>query len=120
MITRKELAAHCGFCTRTIDELTRGGVLPHYKIGKSVRYDLADVEATLRQRFHVRPAGQGSGEMQDLPQNAESAPIGCDSSSSSLSETQRVSEESPETNDDSGLGTSRPTTATSITNPPAA
>ena len=54
-ITRKELAAHCGLCTRTIDELTRTGVLGHFKIGKSVRYDLAEVEATLRARFHVQP-----------------------------------------------------------------
>jgi len=54
-ITRKQLAAHCGLCVRSIDELTRAGVLGHYRIGKSVRYDLAEVEATLRERFHVRP-----------------------------------------------------------------
>jgi hypothetical protein len=54
-ITRKQLAAHCGLCVRSIDELTRSGVLGHYRIGKSVRYDLAEVEATLRERFHVRP-----------------------------------------------------------------
>jgi len=57
-ITRKELAAHCGLCVRSIDELTRTGVLGHYRIGKSVRYDLAEVEATLRQRFHVQPTAQ--------------------------------------------------------------
>lgn len=64
-ITRKQLASHCGLCVRTIDELTRSGVLGHYRIGKSVRYDLAEVEATLRQRFHVPPTtqpGQGSSE----------------------------------------------------------
>lgn len=67
-ITRKQLAAHCGLCVRSIDELTRSGVLGHYRIGKSVRYDLAEVEATLRQRFHVQPtasatprASSGSG-----------------------------------------------------------
>ncbi|MDI1315370.1 helix-turn-helix domain-containing protein [Prosthecobacter sp.] len=54
-ITRKQLASYCGLCVRSIDELTRSGVLGHYRIGKSVRYDLAEVEATLRQRFHVQP-----------------------------------------------------------------
>ena len=54
-ITRKQLAAHCGLCVSRIDQLTRAGVLGHYRIGKSVRYDLAEVEATLRQLFHVQP-----------------------------------------------------------------
>ena len=36
-ITRKQLASHYGFCVRTIDELTRTGVLGHFKIGKSSR-----------------------------------------------------------------------------------
>ena len=53
--TRKQIAAHCGLSLRTIDELTRNGILPHFKIGKAVRYDLAEVEDALRQRFHVRP-----------------------------------------------------------------
>ena len=64
-ITRKQLASHYGLCVRIIDNLTRSGVLGHYRIGKSIRYDLAEVEATLRQRFHVRAtaqAGQGSSE----------------------------------------------------------
>ena len=48
-------------------DLTRSGVLGHYRIGKSIRYDLAEVEATLRARFHVggaalADAGQGSSE----------------------------------------------------------
>ena len=53
-ITRKELAAHASLSLRYVDELTRKGVLPYYKIGKSIRYDLAEVEAALRERFHVR------------------------------------------------------------------
>jgi len=52
--TRKEIAAFCGLSLRTIDELTRNGVLPHLKIGKSVRYSLPEVEAALRERFHIR------------------------------------------------------------------
>ncbi|MDH4453544.1 MAG: helix-turn-helix domain-containing protein [Verrucomicrobiota bacterium] len=54
-ITRKQLAAYCGLSLRTIDELTRNGVLPHFKIGKSIRYDFAEVEAAFRDRFHVQP-----------------------------------------------------------------
>jgi excisionase family DNA binding protein len=54
-ITRHELAAHCGLSLRTIDELTRNRVLPFLKIGKAVRYDLMEVEAALRERFHVQP-----------------------------------------------------------------
>lgn len=53
-ITRHELAVHCGLSLRTIDELTRNGVLPVFKIGKAVRYELAEVEAALRERFHVQ------------------------------------------------------------------
>lgn len=53
-VTRHELAAHCGLSLRTIDELTRNGVLPVFKIGKAVRYELAEVEAALRERFHIR------------------------------------------------------------------
>ncbi len=52
-ITRQQLAAHCGLSVRQIDELTSTGVLGHFKIGKSVRYDLAEVEADLRARYHV-------------------------------------------------------------------
>ncbi len=53
-ITRKQLAAHCGLSLRTIDELTRNGVLPFFKIGKSIRYELPEVEVALRERFHVK------------------------------------------------------------------
>lgn len=52
--TRKQTAVHCGLSLRTIDELTRNGTLPFFKIGKAVRYDLNEVENTLRQRFHVQ------------------------------------------------------------------
>jgi excisionase family DNA binding protein len=52
--TRHEIAAHCGLSLRYIDELTRNGVLPHFKIGKSIRFDLAECEAALRERFHMK------------------------------------------------------------------
>jgi hypothetical protein len=53
-ITRHQAASHCRLSLRTIDELTRNGVLPHFKIGKAVRYDLYEIEAALRERFHVK------------------------------------------------------------------
>lgn len=52
--TRHEIAAHCGLSLRYIDELTRNGVLPYFKIGKSIRYDLLECEDSLRERFHVK------------------------------------------------------------------
>ena len=68
-INRKQVAAYCGLCVRTIDELTRTGVLGHFRIGKSIRYDLAEVEATLRERFHV-----GGGGRAGCPQPAAAKP----------------------------------------------
>lgn len=53
-ITRKQLAAHCGLSLRTIDELTHRGVLPFFRFGKAIRYELAEVEVALRERFHVK------------------------------------------------------------------
>lgn len=52
--TRHQIAAHIALSLRYVDELTRKGVLPYYKIGKSIRYDLAEVETALRERFYVR------------------------------------------------------------------
>lgn len=65
MITRQQLAAHVGLSVRMIDELTHTGVLPYFKIGKAVRYDLAEAEAAFRARYHVAareaaPAGAGA------------------------------------------------------------
>ncbi len=57
-ITRQQLAAHCGLSVRMIDELTSTGVLGHFKIGKAVRYDLAEVEADLRARYYVPAHGR--------------------------------------------------------------
>lgn len=54
IITRHDLAPHLSFSLRYVDELTHNGTIPYFKIGKSVRYDLAEVEAALRERFHVQ------------------------------------------------------------------
>lgn len=55
LLTRKQIAARCGLSLRTIDDLISKAVLPFFKIGKSIRFDLAEVEAALRERFHVQP-----------------------------------------------------------------
>ena len=59
--TRQELATHFSISKRYVDVLTQRGILPFYKLGKSVRYDLAEVEAVMRERYHVRakPTKQG-------------------------------------------------------------
>jgi excisionase family DNA binding protein len=54
LITRKDLAARLSLSLRFIDNLTRDGEIPHYKIGKSVRYDSAEVEARLKKSFLTR------------------------------------------------------------------
>ena len=72
-ITRKQLAAYCGLSVRTIDELTRGGVLAHFRIGKSIRYDLAETEAALRQRFYVEASSIVSSSTTNTPTTAAAA-----------------------------------------------
>jgi len=57
--TRHEIAEYCGLSLRYIDELTHNGVLPHFRIGRSIRYDLSEVEAVMRQRFYVRAKIRG-------------------------------------------------------------
>lgn len=57
-VTRHELAKSQRLSLRYVDELTRNGVLPHFKIGRSVRYDLAECEAVFRERFYVRAKGR--------------------------------------------------------------
>lgn len=72
-ITRKQVAAHYGLCVRIIDNLTRSGVLGHYRIGKSVRYDLAEVEATLRARFHVDGTGLADAKQRSITHSTPQA-----------------------------------------------
>jgi excisionase family DNA binding protein len=54
LYTRAGIVTHTSLSLRYVDTLTKNGTLPHYRIGKSVRYDLAEVEAALRERFHIR------------------------------------------------------------------
>ena len=61
MITRQQLAAHFGLSVRLIDEMTHTGVLGYFKIGKVVRFDLAEAETAFRARFYVPARGPGQG-----------------------------------------------------------
>jgi hypothetical protein len=38
-----------------LDQLTANGILPFFRIGKSIRYDIDELNAALRERFHVQP-----------------------------------------------------------------
>lgn len=58
-VNRQELSKHIGLSVRYVDELTKKGVLPHFKIGAAVRYDLNEVEEALRARFHIRAKATG-------------------------------------------------------------
>ncbi len=119
-ITRKQLAAHCGLCVRTIDELTRRGVLGHYKIGKAVRYDLPEVEGVLRERFHVgAQVGQavlsppsseprGSGEEPTFRKNLRPA-IHDEQTAAAAANAGALSCDEDQETLDGGLSTNRPT-----------
>ena len=122
-ITRKQVAAHYGLCVRIIDNLTRSGVLGHYRIGKSIRYDLAEVEATLRARFHVGGTGQqgragcpqpaaskrrGTGEKQNLQESLRPA-IHESHAHAAAANAGTVFQDAGEETHDGGLRTSRPT-----------
>jgi excisionase family DNA binding protein len=54
IVTRAGLAEHTALSLRYVDTLTQNGTLPHFRIGKSVRYSLSEVEAVLREKFYVR------------------------------------------------------------------
>jgi excisionase family DNA binding protein len=50
---RKETAVRLGLSLRTVDTLIASGKLPHFRIGGAVRLDPTEVDAVMRQRFHV-------------------------------------------------------------------
>ena len=54
-ITRQAAAAHTSLSLRYLDQLTANGILPFFRIGKSIRYDIDELDAALRERFHVQP-----------------------------------------------------------------
>jgi excisionase family DNA binding protein len=55
IMNKRQLAGHLQVSVRTIDNLMERGYLPHYKIGKIVRFKLSDVHDNLDAR-HKRHA----------------------------------------------------------------
>ena len=55
LIDAQELAGRLGKPVRTIYDLAARGDLPHYRIGRGIRFDLAEVLQTTRQTAPVRP-----------------------------------------------------------------
>ena len=51
--TRQDVAAALNISLRTVDDLTAKGRLPFYRIGRAVRFDLAEVESYLRRTAYV-------------------------------------------------------------------
>lgn len=60
LLTKSEVAAYAQCTTRCIDNWMRRGYLPYFKIGRTVRFKVADVDAYLNNHFRVarrsRPA----------------------------------------------------------------
>jgi excisionase family DNA binding protein len=54
-IEKPELARRLGKTIRTIDNWMHRGILPYYKIGRSVAFKWSDVETHLAQHFRVCP-----------------------------------------------------------------
>lgn len=72
LLTRKGLAERWQFSTETLKRRERAGVLPFLKLGRGVRYRLADIErlesdAEIRQKA----ATNGSGKRLQQKQNPQ-------------------------------------------------
>lgn len=53
-LTRAGVSAHTALSQRYVDTLTKNGTLPHFRIGKSIRYIQSEIDQALRDRFHIR------------------------------------------------------------------
>ncbi len=51
-VTKQEIAKHFGRTGRTIETWMRIGILPYFKVGRSVFFRLDDVERHFEQHFH--------------------------------------------------------------------
>jgi hypothetical protein len=54
LIDRPEMAKAASVSCRTVDEWRANGIIPYFKIGKIIRFDLDSVMAVLRERYEVR------------------------------------------------------------------
>lgn len=53
LVTKREVATRFHKTTRTIDAWMAAGILPYYKIGRSVLFDWSDVQRHLAEYFRV-------------------------------------------------------------------
>jgi excisionase family DNA binding protein len=53
LLRKEQIADWLQVTTRTIDDYMRKGLLPFYKIGRTVRFKLADVDAHLKGNCRV-------------------------------------------------------------------
>lgn len=58
LITQRETAALLSVCGRTVRTLTRKGVLPHVRVGDSVRYLPSDIEAYVASQRDLATTGE--------------------------------------------------------------
>ena len=59
LINRPQMANAASVSCRTLDEWRASGVIPYFKIGKIIRFDLDSVMAVLRERYEVRSQKKG-------------------------------------------------------------
>ena len=53
VLTKRQLASHYQVSVRTIDHWCKRGLLPHYKIGKMVRFKLSHVQTELESKVKL-------------------------------------------------------------------
>lgn len=52
-LTKTEMGKRLGICQRTIDDWMKRGLLPYYKVGRSVRFKWSEVEHHLSETCRV-------------------------------------------------------------------
>jgi excisionase family DNA binding protein len=57
LLNRKQAAKHFQVTIRTIENWSRSGYLPYYKVGSEVRYRLSDIMALWNEKYSVRRTG---------------------------------------------------------------
>ena len=57
LLNRKQAAEHFQVTIRTIENWSRAGYLPYYKVGSEVRYRLSDIMALWNEKYSVRRRG---------------------------------------------------------------
>jgi excisionase family DNA binding protein len=79
LLTAREVAERLGFSPETVLRWTRAGDLPALRLGRSLRYRPADVDAWLELRSTADPGGSDVAETlrpRTGPAAAETIPLG--------------------------------------------